>query len=639
MILDLLFVILLVAWSGAIGLAILRRLAPVPEHRTDALALIVPLGLGTLAMAALALGEAGALTSLGIGAVLAAGAWIGVRETMLYRSGFSSPPREASPSSGNRWDRLIDRGFDLVLVAGIVGSLLVALKPATDGDALCYHLQVPKIFLAAGAVGFEPDLHETIYPLVTEMLYAVALAIRSPVACRLIQWVFGLVFAASVTALARPTLGRRARWAGTVALLVPAVSNGMGAPLNDVALAAFGNVALLAWVRWHDRPTTGAAILTGILAGLALGVKYPALVWTGLLGLAMLGVAWRDRRDPERGVRTRVLAPALAFGCVVLLVGGVWYLRGYLHTGNPVYPFFKDTFDGAGIDDVLAPAKQPMAVTPWNVVTALVPMTLDPNRFDTVSHQFGPAFLMFLPALIFFRPPQRVAGIVALGWLFLTLCVTQRQSMRFVLTAVGPLAVGVAWLAARWARERIAPARLLVGMLLLVLTFEASIALYRTRHGLDVVLGRESTPNYLARVEPTYLVGRWIEEHLPPGARLIGQDHRGFYLPRHYTMELAHRRRTGLAMHGEPADEIVATLLARGFTHLLMCPPVPEGAVEFDSLLSEALLTWLAGREPIYRRELSDGDGVVRAYAIYDLDHAERPRLAVDDRPERSRRR
>ena len=59
-------------------------------------------------------------------------------------------------------------------------------------------------------------------------------------ACRLIQWLLGLAFAANVAALARPVLGDRARWASAVALLVPAVSNGMGAPLNDVALAADG---------------------------------------------------------------------------------------------------------------------------------------------------------------------------------------------------------------------------------------------------------------------------------------------------------------------------------------------------------------------------------------------------------------
>ena len=140
----------------------------------------------------------------------------------------------------------------------LLGTLLTALAPVTDGDALCYHLQVPKVFLARGAVGFEPDLHETVYPLLTELLYAVALAFRGPVACRLISWVLGLVFAANVTALARPSLGARAWWAGAVALLVPAVSNGMSAPLNDVALAAFGTAAIVGWARFHDAPVAAA---------------------------------------------------------------------------------------------------------------------------------------------------------------------------------------------------------------------------------------------------------------------------------------------------------------------------------------------------------------------------------------------
>ncbi len=84
-------------------------------------------------------------------------------------------------------------------------------------------------------------------------------------------------------------------------------------------------------------------------------------------------------------------------------------------------------------------------------------------------------------------------------------------------------------------------------------------------------------------------------------------------------MELAHRRRTGLGSHGESAERIVACLRRRGFTHLLMCPPVPETAVEFDPTLSRRLARWLEARRPLYRREITDGDGVVRRYAIYDL--------------------
>ena len=115
------------------------------------------------------------------------------------------------------------------------------------------------------------------------------------------------------------------------------------------------------------------------------------------------------------------------------------------------------------------------------------------------------------------------------------------------------------------------------------------------------------------------MVGKWVAANLPRAARLIGQDHRGFYIPRPYTMELAHRRRTGLGRRGESPREIVASLLERGFTHVMMCPPIPESAVEFDPTLGRLLGPWLAGREPLFQRELIDGDGVVRRYAIYEL--------------------
>ena len=90
----------------------------------------------------------------------------------------------------------------------------------------------------------------------------------------------------------------------------------------------------------------------------------------------MVGLAVARRRMPTWGgahglpapeVGRRILVHAAVFGLVALLVGGGWYLRAYLHTGNPVYPFFRHTFGGAGIDDVLDPIKRPLAVTPWNV--------------------------------------------------------------------------------------------------------------------------------------------------------------------------------------------------------------------------------------------------------------------------------
>ncbi|MHB1557057.1 MAG: ArnT family glycosyltransferase, partial [Isosphaeraceae bacterium] len=158
--------------------------------------------------------------------------------------------------------------------------------------------------------------------------------------------------------------------------------------------------------------------------------------------------------------------------------------------------------------------------------------------------------------------------------------------------------------------------------LVAILGLEAGLAVARARHVASVLAGRESSESFLARREPTYEVGRWAGTNLPTGARLIGQDHRGFYIPRPYTMELAHRRRTGLGRQGEHPDQIVERLRTEGFTHLMLCPPVPESAVEFDPTLGRLLAPWLARRQPIYRRDIADGDGVLRRYAIYELsDH------------------
>jgi hypothetical protein len=604
--------------AAGIGERLLGRVGELPEHPLDALGMSAALGLGLLALACLAIGEAGKFNLAGLTVLMAVATEVGLLAGLrllraLCQAWFKSTEVRARGRS------VIDMIMFGLLALTLAATALAAMAPVTDGDALCYHLQVPKVFLVREAVFFDADLHETIYPLLTEMLYGLVLEFRGPVACRCVQWLLGLVFALSVTALARPSLGRRAWWAGTIALLVPAVTGGMAAPLNDVALAAFGTAAIVAWMRLVDRPTAAAALVAGGFAGLAIGVKYPALVLAGLLAALLCLLPCRDRSWRTRSGWAQALVLAAGFVGMAAIVGGGWYLRAYVFTGNPVYPFFRGWFGGSGLDEVLAPIKRPLPVSLWNLLTSIAPLTLEPHRFDSFAHQFGPVFLLFLPALFLERAPRRVLGLVMLGYVFVMLCLTQRQSMRFLLIGLGPLSVGVAYLADRWRLRATPPARVLVTALVLVLCLETGLAMTRAGRAMGVVTGRESFHEFLGRCEPTYRVGRWVARNLPASARLIGQDHRGFYIPRDYTMELAHRRRTGLGQNGESPRAIVNTLKKEGYTHLMLCPPVVESSVEFDPTLGRLLAPWLAGQTPLYHKDLADADGVVRTYSIYDL--------------------
>ena len=616
--LDFLFLGVLLFLAIGTALAVFRTLR-VRLSASDTLALGLPLGLGLMSLIFLAVGQVGRLDRLALGVAgcglggLALHEWWRVLQRL---------------EPGSIWLKIQSffrlPAFSMVVIALIASATLLGTRaPVTDGDALCYHLQVPKVFLAAHQLTFEPDLHETVYPLLVENLFGIGLVFRGPVACRLISWSLGLALACGVGAMAGRWIGTRAVWASAMILAVPAISNGMTAPLNDVALATWCQATMLACLVWWERPTSTSAALAGILAGLSLGVKYPALVWVALLGLLMVAIVLRARWLHFGTINDRLRGPApidvLIFAALCLLMGGVWYLRAYLTTGNPVYPFFKAFFGGSGLDVVLEPAKRPLQVTAWNLLTALVPMTLDPDRFDSLSHQFGPIFLMLLPGMLLFRAPRRLQILVLVAWPFYLACLTQRQSMRFLLATLAPWSVGTAWVLCRvqdsWGRV----ARWATFLVVLVLVAETGLAVSRVRHVWPILLGQEDTAAYLSRREPTYVVGQWMARNLPESARIIGQDHRGFYIPRSYTMELAHRRRTGLGRSGESAEQMLSTLRRRGFTHLLMCPPVPEDAVEFDPWLSRALKPWLDQQTPVFEAPLADGDGVLRKYALYEL--------------------
>ena len=95
---------------------------------------------------------------------------------------------------------------------------------------------------------------------------------------------------------------------------MPAISNGMTAPLNDVALAAFGMAAIFAWTRLRDRPSYRASITAGLFAGLAMGVKYPALVLFGLLA-ATTAIRVLDRRPSASAIERPPWARLLARLC------------------------------------------------------------------------------------------------------------------------------------------------------------------------------------------------------------------------------------------------------------------------------------------------------------------------------------
>jgi len=342
---------LLIFLSGAsAGARLLRILAAEPPDPLSRLLLSTAVGLGVFAYATLALGSLGLLEAAAFWALAG----------VLLIAGYSPLRRtvadvlRAAHESAAAW-----KPFDWTLVVAAVVLILIGLlcvgTPILDYDSLEYHLGAPADYLAAGRVQF---LHHNVYaafPEHVEMLYLAGIVLSGGkiigmAAAITTQLLFGVLAALAVGRIASRFLHANAGLPAAVfslscpmAIVIAAVG------LVEQAFCFYTAVALLAALEWtygeaDPRARRGWIILAGLCCGLAVAVKYTALLLLCLpLGAAVLVVSLAR----DKSWRSRLAVPVLLALCALVAVLP-WLVRNLAETGNPVFPLLYSAFGGHG---------------------------------------------------------------------------------------------------------------------------------------------------------------------------------------------------------------------------------------------------------------------------------------------------
>ncbi len=573
------------------------------------------LGFVVAGMLLACLGFAGLLRTgtIVVGTVLFAGAGIHRLRTLVRSPSRVEPDVESPPNVPPRLTALVVA----CAASCAAASGLSASAPPTAGDALCYHLELPKQFLAAGRLVVPADDDNAVYPLLAEMWFVWGLAADGAATAQLLHWVCGLLTAGVAAIAARPIVGRNGSIvvAGLV-LVVPGINNQMTAPLNDVAAAMLCTAVVAAWLKALETPTLGSFAAVGLLLGGALGVKHTAIVFalatTAVAGLTLLA---------ESGRRRVLLRGCGVAAVTALVVAAPWYVRAYLHRGDPVYPFLTRHAEADG-PSTFPEAKTPLGRGPAAWALAPWSLTMEPDRFGGRGHQPGPLPLMFAPLVPVVLRRRYGPTLVATAGLYAFGCVCLRQNVRFLLPVV-PAASCVVVAGLQTLRSWPAGARqaALCGVAAVVLLCTA-IPIGRAGRHVRVALGLESRESYLARVEPTTELAQKMSALLPAEASVLSQESRRFYLPRATTRENILRRRTGYHRNLVPGTADAA-LRGLGFTHVLLAEGEGSKTQAYDGTLS-TLVDREASREampraPVFTASGRDADGNVRRYRVFEL--------------------
>jgi 4-amino-4-deoxy-L-arabinose transferase-like glycosyltransferase len=583
------------------------------------------LGLAALGYSVMALGFAGLLRPLGM-IVLGAGLllWQVLRPQSLVAAWQAARSAVARPRGHFEW---LMAGAAL---SSLALTLIWALAPPYAFDAAVYHLRQVSLYLAEHSIFVPVDSAYAGFPGLWQMLFAFSAALGGDSAAQLVHFT-----CLTLTVLAAAALGRRL-WSVDLtwplaALLtaVPTLLLVAAWPYVDVALAFYTLLLCYALVVWLQ--TGGTArwlVLAALMCGTAMEIKYTAL-WYPLAGAAL--ILLRARRDGLRSTLHLAL-----FAAVTAVVAAPWYVRNWLLTGNPVYPYvWGGPLWDAGRTLWWDRPGTGLIGEPWRLLTAPWEMTIFGSE-GLAGYQatLGPLLLVLVPGLLVLWPRLSSTERCGLGWLGLFggvlyavwLWGIARSALlvqsRLLLPVFPLLALAAALVLQRLRgmdTRVLSVSWLVKAGVALVLAF--NLVTLTSRFARDnppaALLGVESRFDYVGRrVGTAYAAALDQVNALPPGAQILF-----LWEPRTY-----HCRRACLPdslydnlvylvrQHGSAAG-LAEALAAQGVTHVLLNRQVMETAVaEGSDPIGDGDLAIWHELQADYLRPVYD-DGVM--YALY----------------------
>ncbi|MCL4262675.1 MAG: glycosyltransferase family 39 protein [Anaerolineae bacterium] len=472
----------------------------------------------------------------------------------------------------------------LVLTIGLAFTL--ALLPPTSWDGLSYHLRGPWLYLQAGQIYPDIDVFSLNYPFLLEMLFMLAMAVRSDITAQLMHFFFVFLLSGLVYQVAVSGFKLRDGWTAVLLLLAtPLVLQLAPVAYNDLTLAFTMLASLYAFIRWHEAQSPRWLLISGLFSGLAMSLKYTSFVAPLFIGLWLIGLHWRQPRQ--------MLPLGLMFAVPALLVALPWYVKNWAFTGNPVYPF---VWDGRYWDEFRSIAhRAPGTGIGWDIPALLtLPYTLTLGIGDNSGDgQTGPLYLALLPLLLLYALSRfgrrqapfafRVLLLFALFqyavWVVGVIDSAPLRQARLLLPAFVALCPALAWVITdlqRYDHPQFSLRRFINLVLAVVILFElvTQVGQWLPQNPPAFIVGPQSRDAYLSHnpaVAYVYRASQAMNETLPAQATV-----QFLWEPRTYYCEVECRgdhildKYTFLEYQHDTADQIAQALAAEGVTHLLI---------------------------------------------------------------------
>lgn len=284
-------------------------------------------------------------------------------------------------------------------------SLFEVFAPATSEDSLSYHFKIPYDYVIAQKLIY---MKSSLYnmPHLLQMLYIVPFVFGGDeIGCHLINYFISILFLGVLYEFSKNLFSRKV---ALITLLIvstlPMFTFIKISGRVEVGLALFLILGIFSITNYFGSKKTEWVILCGAFLGIAAGIKYTALLYIIILTSILYCSILLDKGSEFK----KKISIMLIFFLVGCIFSFPFYLKNYLMTGNPLYPFLFNIFGGKDWSESLsimsnahfdtfkrynASSLIDYLILPWT-------FTMNGEKFLAGKNGYGFIFITFLP--IFF---------------------------------------------------------------------------------------------------------------------------------------------------------------------------------------------------------------------------------------------
>ncbi len=522
-----------------------------------------------------------------------------------------------------RWIPLI------VEVSFGLAFLLCLAPPAEDFDALSYHLTVPAWWLRDHGLT-QVGIPQFWFPQIVEGSFIWPMVLGSDTATHFIHFIWFLLTISLLSHWMQQLWDNSTTWNAILILLtMPSLLWLATWAYTDYTLTFTGIATLYSLWRWKIVQDKKWILISGIMAGIAMSVKYTGFI-VPLVGV-MIVIYW-DREFLQR------LEKVVYFSSASIMVASTWYIRNWIWMNNPIYPF---VFGGYGWDSFLTRALADQGSGIGYDIRQLLALPLtailgthDMNFFDG---RIGPFFLILSPLAlwVFWKAHQedvlrkqalQAIGIFSLiGIVVWTLGVINsahllqtRLLIPILIPLVIPLSIGMSQLHGldtRYFRiSFVVRSMIIITVLVNLLNFSLQTL---ARNPVAVAIGIVSREAYMEKRQPGYAHLLLLMKGAPEDAKVYF-----LFEPRSYgiTNDVQPDAINANFSHDlwkyKTPEKMIESWKAQGFTHLLLSR---AGA---DFILQSEALTRPNGKSLLGQLELlliNVGESQSQEYVLYKI--------------------